>query len=109
VRKRRRVALVVVVVPAAAMALWALLPGPLFGPVCFHRIQKGMTEQEVASVLGCPAGDYRTTPYRRVYFTRADAVLRERSGQDLTPVEEWAYTRNGRRKEWRGDTYYTGN
>jgi hypothetical protein len=105
VRKRRRVALVVVAVAAAAMPLWALLPGPRFGPVCFHRIQEGMTEQEVASVLGYPAGDYRTRLPRRIYFTRADAVLRERGGRELKPGQEWAYQFNGLRKEWRGDVH----
>jgi hypothetical protein len=105
VRKRRRVALVVVAVAGAAMALWALLPGPLFGPVCFHRIQEGMAEQEVASVLGYPAGDYRTVTPRSVYFTRVDALLCERRGRDLKPSQEWAYQFNGMRKEWRGDVY----
>lgn len=37
---------------------WLLLPAGPIGPRAFHRIQLGMTEEEVEEVIGGPAGFY---------------------------------------------------
>jgi hypothetical protein len=38
---------------------------PRFGKEKFELLHEGMTEAEVVEVLGCPAGDYRPTIWKR--------------------------------------------
>jgi hypothetical protein len=106
VRKCWLVVLGVAAAALAALAIWAMLLGPRFGPAYFHRLREGMTEQEVEAVLGCPAGDYRTTQPPRYHGTpHIDGFVREQAGRDCDPGEEMAVVRSGRRRCWTGDAY----
>jgi hypothetical protein len=86
----------------AAVGLFLLLrPAPRFGEEQFQRLREGMSEAEVAAVLGCPSGDYRPAIWSRpdwfvspsdpIGFLRAE---RGRSLQELDllerqDVEDW--------------------
>jgi hypothetical protein len=97
VRKRWLVVLSVAAATLAALAFWALVPGPRFGPAYLHRLREGMTEREVEAALGCPAGDYRATPPPRPLGTpHIDGFVREQAGRDWNPGEEMAVARSGR-------------
>src|SRR4051812_18243169 len=43
---------------AGTLALWLTSPGHHITPERFEHIEVGMTQQEVETVLGGPAGDY---------------------------------------------------
>jgi hypothetical protein len=45
----------------AVLAIWQFLPEEAIGPSNYRRIRLGMTEAEVAEIIGLPAGDYQTS------------------------------------------------
>ncbi len=66
--------------------------GPRFGEDQFRQLRLGMTEAEVVTILGCPAGDYRPAIWRRPdwFVSPSDAVgsLRAERGRALLEVQQ---------------------
>jgi outer membrane protein assembly factor BamE (lipoprotein component of BamABCDE complex) len=60
---------------AAGVAVWLAIPRrPTITAEQFAQVRKGMTQQEVEAVLGCPPGDYRDGA--SMYFIEHDDIAK---------------------------------
>jgi hypothetical protein len=56
---KRRIVAITLVIVCTFFVFLLVWPQPRFGEERFQQIREGMTEAEVISILGAPAGDYR--------------------------------------------------
>jgi len=54
----------------------------------FHKIQPGMTEEQVISILGMPPGDYSTDPTLAFLYLGPGQVT---AGEDWGTPKEWRF------------------
>jgi hypothetical protein len=89
-RQRRWLAIVVAV--AVVGLAYVVRQQPRFGESQFRQLTEGMSEAEVVSTLGCPAGDYRPAVWSRPdwFVAPSDAIgfLLAQRGQSLDQLRE---------------------
>jgi hypothetical protein len=81
------------VLAAVAIGMWLSFPrDPRFGQDKFQQLHEGMTEDEVISVLGCTAGDYRPRIWSQPdwYVSTSDVIgaLDRECGRSIRELEE---------------------
>jgi hypothetical protein len=83
---KRRLLIALGILVTLALAVFVSVRKPTIGPDAFRRIQVGMTQEEVASLIGLPSGDYYSGRPAAVPSEGAMVLPAEAGGTSWTKV-----------------------